>query len=240
MLMQSNRYIPEVYRRERDMQVFTSLIDIILTCCKYDIESLYKLYDAKLCPEQFLPYLADTINYKYNNSATVTTNRQVINVFMTMLRRKGSEIGIKMATALSLTSYDIAQQDSEIDSVDDDYLRALADLEVHYNYEEALIIIDYPNVYTRNTQVKYVIDYVRPVGMYINIRSIVKAPLTSTMAILAQVQTNVQEYIAKSNYVNKAKVNMSFPTDEHFDDMWQELVRQTKENFDGNVIDLNN
>jgi phage tail-like protein len=235
MLMQSNKYIPEVYRRERDMQVFTSLIDILLTCCKYDIDSLYKIYDAELCPEQFLPYLADTINYKYDNSDSVTANRQVINVFMTMMRYKGCEIGIKMATALSLTSYDLAQQNSELNVTYNDYIAALGDLEIHYDYEKALIVIDYPNVYT---QVRYLLDYVRPVGMYINLRSVVKAPLTSTMAILAQVQTNVQEYIAKSNYVNKAKVNMSFPTDEHFDDMLQKLYEETEENF--NVIDLNN
>lgn len=235
MLMQSNKYIPEVYRRERDMQVFTSLIDIILTCCKYDIDSLYKIYDAKLCPEQLLPYLADTINYKYDNSDSVTANRQVIDIFMTMMRHKGSEIGIKMATALSLTSYNLAQQDSELDPTDTNYLNALNDLTIHYNYEQAMIIIDYPNIYT---QVRYLLDYVRPVGMYINLRSVVKAPLTSTMAILAQVQTNVQEYVAKSNYVNKAKVNMSSPTDEHFDDMIQKLHEETEENF--NVIDLNN
>ena len=53
MVFNSNKFIPEVYNRERDMQVFTKLIDILLTSCKYDIDSLYRLYDSLLCPEQF-------------------------------------------------------------------------------------------------------------------------------------------------------------------------------------------
>ena len=40
MLIQSNNFIPQVYSKERDMQVFTTLIDVILSCCKYDIDNL--------------------------------------------------------------------------------------------------------------------------------------------------------------------------------------------------------
>lgn len=235
MIFDTNAYIPEVYRRERDMQVFTKLLDIILTSCKYDIDSLYKVYDAQQCPELFLPYLADTINYRYDSANTVTSNRQIIALFILMEKYKGSEKGIKMATALSLTALNLSEQNLEAADVTTDYLTALQNLELHYDYEKAMIIIDYPNIYT---QVRYLLDYVRPVGMYINLRSIIKEPVTSTMAILAQVQTNVQEYLIQQSYVNNAKVNASYPVDEHFHDMLQFLWEQTEKNF--HTLNMNN
>lgn len=234
MIFNSNKFIPEVYNRERDMQVFTKLIDILLTSCKYDIDSLYKLYDSLLCPEQFLPYLAGTINYKYDNANTVSSNRQIIGIFMLMMKYKGSEKGIKMATALSLTTLDTAIKNLETADVSTDYITALQNLDIHYNYETATIIIDYPNIYT---QVRYLIDYVRPVGMYIKLRSVVKSPISSVMAILAQVQTAVHEYTEQQSYVNKAKVNSSYPADGNFNDMLEFLWEQTEENF--HVLNLN-
>ena len=234
MVYNTNQYIPEVYRKERDMQVFTKLLDILLTCCKYDIDSLYKLYDAQLCPENLLPYLADTVNYKYDSSYPIMANREIIKMFMLMLRYKGSEKGIKMATALSLTSLDISVKSLETADVSTDYINALSHLDVHYDYETATIIIDYPNVYT---MVRYLIDYVRPVGMFIDLRSVAKSTMASTMAILAQVQTNVQEYLPKQSYVNTAKVNFSYPTDNHFQDMLEALWTESEENF--HTIDLN-
>ena len=234
MVFNSNKFIPEVYNRERDMQVFTKLIDILLTSCKYDIDGLYRLYDSLLCPEQFLPYLAGTINYKYDNANTVSSNRQIIGIFMLMMKYKGSEKGIKMATALSLTTLDTAIKNLETADVSTDYITALQNLDIHYNYETATIIIDYPNIYT---QVRYLIDYVRPVGMYIKLRSVVKSPISSVMAILAQVQTAVHEYTEQQSYVNKAKVNSSYPTDGNFNDMLEFLWEQTEENF--HVLNLN-
>ena len=216
------------------MQVFTKLIDILLTSCKYDIDGLYRLYDSLLCPEQFLPYLAGTINYKYDNANTVSSNRQIIGIFMLMMKYKGSEKGIKMATALSLTTLDTAIKNLETADVSTDYIMALQNLDIHYNYETATIIIDYPNIYT---QVRYLIDYVRPVGMYIKLRSVIKSPISSVMAILAQVQTAVHEYTEQQSYVNKAKVNSSYPTDGNFNDMLEFLWEQTEENF--HVLNLN-
>lgn len=232
MLLESKKFIPEVYSRERDMQVFTTLIDILLTTCKYDIDTLYKIYDASICPEHFLPYLADTINYKYDNANTVTSNRKIISTFMTMMKYKGSERGLKMATALCLTTLDLSIKNLEYADVNADYLSALQDLDVKYDYENAKIIIDYPNIYT---QVRYLLDYVRPVGMYILLRSVVKSPLSSAMAIQAQTYTNVQPYVIRNSYVDVAKVEESSPVDQsqldEFEQLYNEAVQHT--------IDLN-
>ena len=233
MILDSKKFIPEVYSRERDMQVFTTLIDILLTACKYDIDSLYRLYDASVCPEQFLPYLADTVNYKYDNANTVTSNRKIISIFMTMLRYKGSEKGLKIATALSLTTLDLSIKNLEYADVNTDYLLALQDLVIRYKYEEAKIIIDYPNIYT---QVRYLLDYVRPVGMYVELRSVLKDTLASAMAIQAQTYTEIRPYNIRESSVDVARVNFSAPIDEEqideFEQLYEEAVNGT--------IDLNN
>lgn len=237
MILDSKQYIPEVYRRERDMQVFTTLIDIILTSCKYDIDSLSKLYDATTCPEQFLPKFGDTLNYKYDNANTVTSNRKILDTFMVMMRYKGSQIGLLMATALCLTSLDLSIKNLETADVNTDYINALKDLEIKYDYENAVIIIDYPNIYT---QVRYLLDYVRPVGMTLNLRSVTKTIQHIPMAILAQIQSEIHEYSIQKSTVNKARVNFSYPVTQEKLDEWKN-IQNTLEAVedDNNTIDLN-
>ena len=71
MLMNTKTMIPQVYSKERDMQVFNRLIDIISTYCKYQTDHLGDVYDANKCPQELLPFLAYTLNYKYNFEDTV-------------------------------------------------------------------------------------------------------------------------------------------------------------------------
>lgn len=237
MVLNSKKYIPEVYSRERDMQVFTTLIDMLLTTSKYDIDSLYKLYDASICPQQFLPELANTLNYKYDFANTVTSNRKILDIFMTMMKYKGSETGLLMATALCLTSLDLSTKKLETANVDVDYITALSSLDIKYDYEKAEIQIDYPNVYT---QVRYLLDYVRPVGMTVNLRSVIKNRSAIPMAILAQVSAKVREYNVAKSYVNKAKVNFSYPVEQNQLDNWKQIIQDLEQyTDDNNTINLN-
>ena len=225
-----------MYRRERDIQVFTTLIDMLLTTSKYDIDTLYKLYDASVCPEIFLSNLADTVNYKYDTANTVTSNRKILSIFMTMLRHKGSEIGLLMATALCLTSLDLSIKKLETADVNMDYISALSSLDIRYDYENAEIIIDYPNIYT---QVRYLLDYVRPVGMTIELRSVTKNKHFIPIAILAQVSAEVHEYNVKNSYVNKAYVNFSYPLEEKHLLQWQTIHNELSNRTINNTINLN-
>ena len=230
MLVNSKKYIPEVYSRERDMRVFTTLIDLILTANKYDIDSLYKIYDASKCPEEFLPYLGKTLNYNYDDANTITSNRKIISLFMTMLRYKGCKIGLAMATALCLTSLDLSIQNIETANVDTDYIDALSRLDIRYDYEHARIVIDYPNIYT---QVRYLLDYVRPVGMYLLLRSVIPAYETSIGGLLAQTVVRTAPYTIRKSMVNTATVNFSYPIGQ---DLLDELSDYIDEN---NNINLN-
>lgn len=209
MIFSTKDYIPEVYAKSRDMQVFTTFLDILLTNIKYDIDTLYRLYKPMECPEQFLEHLANTINYKYNKSDTVTANRKILDIFITMLRHKGSEKGLRMATALCLTSMDISG--NTLEYIDSDYITALQNLNVEIDRENATIIIEYPNIYT---QVRYLLDYVRPVGMYIKLLSVVGTDSYVPMAVLAQASAQVAEYVPAKSAVDRAEVNFSNPVND--------------------------
>ncbi len=212
MIFNTKNDIPEVYGRERDVQVFTNLLDILLTFCKYRIDNLGDVYEANRCDESLLPLLGQTLNYQYNFKDTVTANRKIIDYFTLMERYRGSEVGLKMATALSLTSLNIATDNNETITVESDYLTILNDLEITYDYEKATIIIKYPNVYTL---VRYLLDYVRPVGMYLDIRSTVKETIDDdAMLIYASTESIAREYNPMiDSRVNSSKVNFSITAD---------------------------
>jgi phage tail-like protein len=207
MLINSSAMIPQVYSKERDIQVFNKLIDIILTCCKYDIDNIGNVYDAYKCPVSLLPLLAYTLNYKYNFSDTVTANRRIIDAFSTMEKYRGSEIGLKIAAALSLTSLDISRDNAELET-DDDYMNALRDMKINYDYENARIVIDYPNIYHL---VRYIMDYVRPVGMWLELRAVVgKSINTDAMLIYADAEAYSNQYVPEiDSHVSRSFVNLS-------------------------------
>jgi hypothetical protein len=96
--------------------------------------------------------------------------------------------------------------------VSTDYLTALSQIHVVYDYEHAKIIIDYPNVYTL---VSYLLDYVRPVGMWLELRSIVGHNINSdVMLLFGNTQTNVHVYNPDvDSKVDRSFVNFSTPID---------------------------
>lgn len=208
MMMQSERYIPEVYRKERDIKVLTRLFDIIFTFCKYQVDNLGSVYDAYKCPEQFLPFFAKTLNFDYNYADTVTANRRIIDAFAIMERNKGSEIGLKMATALSLTSMSIAQDNDELIDIASDYIEILNNIRIAISYEDGVIQIDYPNIYSL---VRYLLDYVRPVGMIIDLRAVVGTDIRrEAMLIYATLLNDTHAYIPEiESGVSKSFINFS-------------------------------
>lgn len=208
MMMQSEKYIPQVYRKERDIQVLTRLFDMIFTFCKYHIDNLGNVYDAYKCPEQFLPFFAKTLNFDYNYADTVTSNRRIIDSFAIMEHNRGSEIGIRMATALSLTSMSVAQDNDELIDIASDYIEILNNIRMAINYEDGIIQIDYPNIYTL---VRYLLDYVRPVGMIIDLRAVVGTDIRrEAMLLYATIKNDTQKYDPDiKTAVSKSFINFS-------------------------------
>ena len=225
MIFDTKTMTPQVYSKERTIQVFNKLLDILFTTCKHDIDNLGSVYDAMTCPKSLLPFLAYTLNYQYNFEDTVTSNRRIIDAFTTMEKYRGCEIGLKMATALSLTSLDVSKNNAEL-VADTDYINALKDINITYDMENAQIIIDYPNIYTL---VRYLLDYVRPVGMYLDLRSIVYHNInTDEMLLYATTQASSKEYIPDmDSFVNRSHVNFSAAVDNDWIEQFTNLSNQT-------------
>lgn len=213
MIMNTKTMIPEVYSRERDIQVFNKLLDIIFTYCKYNIDNLGNVYDAYKCPENLLPFFAKTLNYNYNFNDTVMANRRTIDCFTSMEQERGSITGIKMATALSLTSMSVSQDNNELVDVLSDYIEILNSIRIAINYEDGIIQIDYPNVYTL---VRYLLDYVRPVGMAIDLRAVIGTDIRrEAMLVYATLKNDTQSYNPdiRTKY-SKSFINFSAFADE--------------------------
>lgn len=215
MLFETKNNIPEVYGRERDIQVITKLIDIIITFCKYRIDNMGDVYNSIKCDEALLPFLGDTLNYKYNYKDTVTANRNILDYVTLLNRNRGSELGLKMATALSLTSLSMSENNAEVITSNQEYLSILNNIEIEYDYENAIITIQYPNVYTL---VSYLLDYVRPVGMYLNVEAVSQTSVDDDTMLLYAASENLSiEYEPiRDSGVNTSKVNFAIASDRNF------------------------
>lgn len=230
MIMHTDKHIPQVYRKERDMQVFTRLLDIILTANKYDIDNLGDVYNAMKCQEVFLPLLGKTLNYNYNYEDTVTANRRTISSFTIMEQNRGSKKGLLMATALSLTSIDVSENNNELIISDEQYAEALKDIDIIFDPEEATITITYPNIYTL---VRYLLDYVRPVGVSLELQSITSKNINSDVMLLyAQTDTKTKQYNPeKDTKLNASFVNFSGVAD----NQWIDLIGNGSTDIDFNT-----
>ena len=146
----TKHFVPEVYSDSRDFRIFLRMLEILFSVIKYNADHFTDLYDPADCPENLLPYLASMVGYDYDSAVSIDNNRIIIKYFPYLIRNRGNEIGVKLATALSLG----------IHTNIDDYIN-LDDLRVDYDYQKGIITVYYP----KNAKIKkYLLEVVRPVG----------------------------------------------------------------------------
>ena len=148
-------YVPESYIDSRDYRVFLRQLGTVLTVAKYNIDHFPDLYDADDCPEHLLPLLATMVGYKYRGSLSVDSNRKIIKYFPYLIRNRGSELGIKLAVALSINTDPSITKVYSMDSVI-----------VESDPDSGVITIYYPRVDVVDWEL---IEVVRPVGMRIRL-----------------------------------------------------------------------
>ena len=92
---------------------------------------------------------------------------------------------------------------------------ALKSIHVTYDVKNGTIQIDYPNTYTL---VRYLLDYVRPVGVAIELRSVVERDInTDVMLIYADIENMTREYNPNiDSAVGNSYVNFSSVGDEDY------------------------
>ena len=179
MILKSEKFIPNVYK-SRDYQALLALLDIVINTTKFEIDNLLDLYDSDVCPSEELPYLANFIGYIYNYTDTIQENRNIIKNFIAMIRNRGSETGITLAAALSLSGSD-----------NKDFISDLAHLNIMMHYDTGLIEILYPR---EKTKVRNLLDWVRPVGMYIDLTPGTIITNKSAISVSDRVSVNVIPY----------------------------------------------
>lgn len=201
-----NKLVPEIYKDSRDFRVFLKLIDIIVNPIKYDIDNWTTLYDPLLCPDNFLPLLADLIGYRYDNNLSVLENRIIMHEFNSMIKNKGSEIGLKIAATLSMNAQLASDPSSK------EYIHAvnqLQFLEIWYDYDSAVISIYYPHDLNK---IRDLFKYVRPVGSFMRLINTEFPKPESDIAITTNASFTKRRFTDDDfddNHINKLNINLS-------------------------------
>lgn len=145
-----NNYTPEAYSDSRDYRVLLRQLGFLTTVFKYNIDHFPDLYDADECPDHMLPLLASLVGYKYNDNKSVKSNRQIIKNFPYLLRNRGSELGIRLATILSINTSPYVTRSYSSESI-----------VITTDVPTGVISIYYPDVEVDDWSL---IEVVRPVG----------------------------------------------------------------------------
>lgn len=151
-IIESKNYIPWVVRQSRDIQALCKVLDLLINSFKTNSDYWVNLIDFDSCPDQLLPLLASYVGYKYDYTESYSTNRLIIKHYPEMIHNRGSEIGMALATALSVNAL------GEIDKVE-------ALNMFHINYERSdkkiKIYIYFPS---NLSKIRDLIEVVRPAG----------------------------------------------------------------------------
>lgn len=151
-IIESKTLIPWVVRQSRDVQAMCKVLDLLINSFKTNSDYWVSLIDFDSCPDQLLPLLASYVGYKYDYTESYDSNRLIIKHYPEMIHNRGSEIGISLATALSVNTL------GDIDKVE-----ALNMFHIDYDKSDKKIKI-YVYFPCELSKVRDLIEVVRPAG----------------------------------------------------------------------------
>lgn len=193
-LVFTEKLVPEVYLESRDYKVFLRLLDMLYSDIKYDIDNWIKLYDPYETPIAFLPFLADFVGYDYSRKISITESRIIIDNFVQMLKNRGSKLSIQQMISV------IVNARCATDPNNEEYKSAvqqLSHLEIYFDYNNGIIQIYFPR---KIPYIRELIEYVRPIGCYVQIFEAEFPEPESDMAISTDFS-----YTKHKNYIPKVK-----------------------------------
>ena len=151
-ILESKNMIPNVLRQSRDMQSICKILDLLINNYKTNIDYWTSLIDFDGCPNHLLPLLASYVGYKYDYSESYDTNRLIIKHYPEMIRNRGSELGMSLATALSVNAL------GEIDKIE---ALSMFRLDYQKTSKKLYIYIYFPS---NLSKIRDLIEVVRPAG----------------------------------------------------------------------------
>ena len=152
-MIESKKLVPNAYSKSRDYQAILKILDLLICACKSDIDNFVSILNPMKCKSNILPLLASYVGYEYDNKESINTNRIIIKYYPELIRNRGSETGIKLATALSVNAVG-----------DKDDIEMLSMFHIDYVEKEGKIniYIYYPNYLSK---IRDLIEVVRPAGV---------------------------------------------------------------------------
>lgn len=158
--------VPEIYRSSADFRFFLKWIEMCFTKLQHQTDNLIDLLDPQRCPANLLWLLGDTCGYKYDERVPIAFNRLVIMYFAKLIRYRGSQVGMILASQLNLAQFNILKYEKENAILGD----RLEDTTVPVNSVSVTPHTDlgYIDVvyYSEEIPIDVCNDYVRPIGMY--------------------------------------------------------------------------
>ena len=151
-ILESKNMIPNVLRQSRDMQAICKILDLLINNYKTNTDYWTSLIDFDGCPNHLLPLLASYVGYKYDYSESYDTNRLIIKHYPEMIRNRGSELGMSLATALSVNAL------GEIDKIE---ALSMFRLDYQKTSKKLYIYIYFPS---NLSKIRDLIEVVRPAG----------------------------------------------------------------------------
>jgi len=188
-LIESKKFVPRTFARSRHYRAILKLFDIVANSTNSDCSNFTDIINPDRCPDKYLPLLATRVGYDYDYNLSYDVNRIIIKYFPHMMRLRGSERGIKMAVALSITAYTL------IDI-------SIATSLVNITYETvgmktvATIYMYFPK-YT--DKVYDLIDLIIPIGLSYKLQSSTAASHTDALLIETPAASVLSEVFADSD-----------------------------------------
>lgn len=196
-------YVPESYRESRDYRVFLRQLSTLLSVLKYNIDHFPDLYSADECPDHLLPLLSTMVGYKYKEEKSLVSNRKIIRSFPYLLRNRGSELGIKLAVALSINTDQSVTRVYSIDTI-----------VVSPDVEKGVLRIYYPRIDVIDWEL---IEYVRPVGMRIELIQSDIATVSEELDLENKVKATLRHKYFDESIVDKSIVGFDVNSSEEGD-----------------------
>lgn len=95
-LIRTQNNVPSIYVDEsRDFQILARLYDCVLNGVKYDIDSIKNILDTDRCGSSLLDALCNKVGFKHKYDIAEEDLRYIIKAFPTIIKNKGSLLGIK-------------------------------------------------------------------------------------------------------------------------------------------------
>lgn len=198
-MIETRNMVPYAYSSSREYQVFLKLLDLVINASKSEVDNFVDLINPDKCPNHMLPLLASYVGYEYDYNESYDANRIIIKHYNSLIRNRGSAIGISLAVALSITA---------TGKFDDISLVTL--FRVGYNREinKINIYLYFPDYISK---IKDLIEVVRPAGTRYEI---IPAESVST---IEQIQIhdyitmeNMEDYIKSDRYKVSEKTRVGF------------------------------